>query len=78
MKPTIEPMTSGRIPAILLPRVLKPISTPLVTDLRPLVNAFIITPIVVATANTTAVKPYFLSTTDCETIFLECISHSLS
>ena len=51
MKPTIEPMRSGRFPAILLPRVLKPIPTPLVTDLRPLVNAFIITPIVVATAN---------------------------
>ena len=39
---------------ILLPMVLKPSSTPLTTDLRPLDNAPILSPIVVPTARTTA------------------------
>ena len=60
MKPTIEPMRPGRIPAILLAIVLSPSPTPLTTDFRPLVSALIFTPIVIATARTTAetVKPY--------------------
>ena len=53
-KPTVEPMRPGRLTMILLPIVLKPSSTPLTTDLRPLDNAPILSPIVVPTARTTA------------------------
>lgn len=61
-KPRTESTRPSRIPPILLPRVLKPYSTPLTTDFRPPVNELTITPIVVITARTTAetVRPYFL------------------
>ncbi|RMX47838.1 hypothetical protein pdam_00008543 [Pocillopora damicornis] len=53
-KPRTESTRPSRIPPILLPRVLKPYSTPLTTDFRPPVNELTITPIVVITARTTA------------------------
>ena len=57
-----EPMRPGRIPVILLQRVLKPFPTPFTTNVRPYVSALTITSIIVLTGSTTAetVDPYYL------------------
>lgn len=55
-------MRPGRIPVILLQRVLKPFPTPFTTNLRPYVSVLTITSIIVLTGSTTAetVDPYYL------------------